>query len=119
VASPGSERRFARAREHLAFLRAVVRRHPKTFAVAVAGAALYALCTVASSIVISWVIDHVIDPRFKDGDVAAGTVITGCALIVGVGVLRAIGVVIRRSFAGITQWRIAESLSGDVVDRLV
>ena len=119
MASRGSERRFARAREHLAFLRAVVRRHPKTFAAAVAGAALYALCTVASSIVISWVIDHVIDPRFKDGDVAAGTVITGCALIVGVGVLRAIGVVIRRSFAGITQWRIAESLSGDVVDRLV
>jgi ATP-binding cassette subfamily B protein len=119
VASPGSERRFARAREHIAFLRAVVSRHPKTFALAVGGAALYALCTVASSVVIAWVIDHVITPRFEEGRVATATVLTGCALIVGVGVLRAIGVVIRRSFAGITQWRIAESLSGDVVDRLV
>src|SRR5690606_22799802 len=28
-------------------------------------------------------------------------------------------VVVRRSFAGITQWRIAESLTDDVIDRLV
>jgi ABC-type multidrug transport system fused ATPase/permease subunit len=40
-------------------------------------------------------------------------------LIIGVGVLRAIGVVIRRSFAGITQWRIAQGLGDDVVDQLV
>ena len=114
-----SERRFARARAHAAFLRAIIRRHPKPFAAAVGGASVYALCTVASSVVISWVTDEVIVPRFRDGDVATGTVVAGCALIVGVGVLRAIGVVVRRSFAGITQWRIAESLADDVVDQLV
>jgi ATP-binding cassette subfamily B protein len=114
-----SPRRFARAREHIAFVRALVRRQPKTFAIAVTGAFVYALCTVASSIVISWVIDHVIDPRFEDGEVATSAVVTGCALIIGVGVLRAAGVVVRRSFAGITQWRIAESLTDDVIDRLV
>jgi ATP-binding cassette, subfamily B, bacterial len=112
-------RRFQRAREHIAFVRAMVRRHPKTFFVAVAGAFVFALCTVASSIVISWVIDHVIRPRFEEGDVAGSTVAAGCALIIGVGVLRAVAVVVRRSFAGITQWRIAESLTSDVVDRLV
>ncbi len=69
------------------------RRQPKTFAIAVGGASVYALCTVASSIVIRWVIDHVIVPRFEEGDVAVATVVTGCALIIGVGVLRAIGVV--------------------------
>ena len=84
-----SPRRFARAREHIAFVRALVRRQPKTFAIAVTGAFVYALCTVASSIVISWVIDHVIDPRFEDGEVATSAVVTGCALIIGVGVLRA------------------------------
>src|SRR5690606_9588318 len=62
---------------------------------------------------------HVIVPRFEQGEVAVATVVTGCALIIGVGVLRAIGVVVRRAFAGITQWRIAESLADDVVDRLV
>jgi ABC-type multidrug transport system fused ATPase/permease subunit len=111
--------RSGRAREYAAFIRAMVMRQPKTFAIAVGGAFVYALCTVASSIVIRWVIDHVIVPRFEQGDVAVATVVTGCALIIGVGVLRAIGVVVRRSFAGITQWRIAQGLGEDVVDRLV
>lgn len=114
-----SPRRFQRAREHIAFVRAMVRRHPKTFAIAVGGAFVFALCTVASSMVISWVIDHVIRPRFAEGEVALSTVVAGCALIIGVGVLRAVSVVVRRAFAGITQWRIAESLTSDVVDRLV
>ncbi len=117
--SEGSERRFAKGREYSAFIAAMVRRQPKTFAIAVGGASVYALCTVASSVVIRWVIDNVIVPRFEEGDVAVATVVTGCALIIGVGVLRAIGVVIRRSFAGITQWRIAQSFGDDVVDRLV
>ncbi|HZI45485.1 MAG TPA: ABC transporter ATP-binding protein [Ilumatobacter sp.] len=114
-----AQRRSSRAREYAAFIRAMVRREPKTFAIAVGGAFVYALCTVASSVVIRWVIDHVIVPRFEEGDVAVGTVVTGCALIIGVGVLRAIGVVIRRSFAGITQWRIAQGFGDDVVDQLV
>jgi ABC-type multidrug transport system fused ATPase/permease subunit len=97
----------------------MVRRQPQTFAIAVAGASVYALCTVASSIVIRWVIDHVIEPRFEEGDVAVATVVLGCGLIIGVGVLRAIGVVVRRSYAGITQWRIAQQLTSEVVDRLV
>ncbi len=112
-------RRFARAREHIAFVRALVQRQPKTFAIAVGGAFVYALCTVASAIVIRWVIDNVIVPRFRDGDVATSTLVAGCTLIIGVGVLRAASVVVRRSFAGITQWRIAESLTNDVIDRLV
>ena len=93
--------------------------HPRPFIVAVSGSFVFALCTVASSIAIKWTIDHVVIPRFKDGDVAVGTVVTGCALIIGIGIVRAIGVVIRRSFAGITQWRIAETLSGQVAERLV
>ncbi|HEX6657006.1 MAG TPA: ABC transporter transmembrane domain-containing protein, partial [Ilumatobacter sp.] len=114
-----AQRRSSRAREYAAFIRAMVRRQPKTFAIAVGGASVYALCTVASSVVIRWVIDNVIMPRFEEGDVAVGTVATGCALIIGVGVLRAIGVVVRRSFAGITQWRIAQGFGDDVVDQLV
>ena len=112
-------KRSGRAREYAAFIRAMVGRQPKTFSIAVAGASVYALCTVASSVVIRWVIDHVIVPRFEEGDVAVATVVTGCALIIGVGVLRAIGVVVRRAFAGITQWRIAQGLGDDIVDRLV
>ncbi|NNE11178.1 MAG: ABC transporter ATP-binding protein [Ilumatobacter sp.] len=58
-------------------------------------------------------------PRFDEGGVATSTVLTGCLAIIAIGVLRVVGVVTRRSFAGMTEWRIAESLSGQVVDQLV
>ena len=96
----------------------MVRLHPRTFAVAVGGAAVYALATVASSLVVRWVIDEVILPRFDDGSVATGTVVTGIALVIGVGVVRATGVVLRRVFATMTMWRVAQTLSGRVVHRL-
>ena len=38
------------------------------------------------------------------------TVLTGVGLIIGIGLLRAAGVVVRRTFAGTTQWRIAGTL---------
>jgi ABC-type multidrug transport system fused ATPase/permease subunit len=114
-----TEPRFERARRYARFLREIVGLHPKLFAVSVAGASLFALCTVASSIVIRWVIDHVVVPRFEDGAVTTATVVTGCALIIGIGLLRAIGVVIRRGFAHMTQWRIAETLTDGVTDQYV
>jgi ATP-binding cassette, subfamily B, bacterial len=83
-------RRFSRAREHIEFVRALVRRQPKTFAIAVGGAFLFAVLTVASSIVIRWVIDNVILPRFDEGEVAVGTVVAGAGLIIGIGVVRAV-----------------------------
>ncbi len=96
-----------------------VRLHPRPFAIAVAGASVFALCTVASSIAVQWVIDHVIVPRFEEGHVAAGTVAAGVGLIIAIGLVRAAGVVVRRTWAGKTQWRVAESLGHGVVNRLV
>lgn len=104
---------------YLRFVRRIVALHPKLFVTAVSGAFVFALCTVASSVAVRWVIDHVVVPRFEDGSVPVSTVVTGCALIVGIGVLRAAGVVVRRSFAGLTQWRIAESLTNEVTERFV
>jgi ABC-type multidrug transport system fused ATPase/permease subunit len=109
-------------REYARFVRTLARLHPKYFAIAVAGALLFALATVASSIAVEWAIDNVIVPRFdpNDGiDVTIGAVLTACLAILVVGMIRIVGVVTRRSFAGITQWRIAESLSDQVVDQLV
>lgn len=82
-----------------------------------AGAFVFAVCTVASSVAVQWVIDHVIVPRFEQGDVAVSTVAAGCVMIVGIGLLRAGGVVVRRSFAGITSWRVAESVTNEITDR--
>ncbi len=112
-------RRFERARRYAGFLRDIVALHPRLFVVAVSGAFVFALCTVASSIAIRWMIDNVVLPRFEEGSVATSTVVAGCALIIGIGLLRAAGVVVRRAFAHRTQWRIAETLSSQVTDRYV
>lgn len=93
--------------------------HPRLFFTAVAGATLFALCTVASSRVLEWVVDHAILPRFDEGHVAAGTVIAGCTAVVVVGLLRALGVVVRRTFAGITKFRVSQDLTTDIVRRYV
>ena len=92
--------------------------HPGLFFTAVGGAAVFALCTVASAWAIQWVIDEVIFPRFEEGTIPVGTVVTGAALVIGIGVVRAAGVVVRRTWAGKAQWRTAETLASRVVDRL-
>jgi ABC-type multidrug transport system fused ATPase/permease subunit len=89
------------------------------FATAVGGAAVFATCTVLSSVALRWVIDHIFVPRFEDGDVKSGTVAAGIVFVFVVGIMRSAGVVVRRVFAGITQFRVGASLSRDVVDRLV
>ena len=113
------ERRFERARRGANLILSMVRLHPRPFAVAVSGAAVFALFTVASSLAVRWVIDNVILPRFEEGEVSAGAVGLGIGMIIGIGVVRAVGVVVRRSFAGVTMWRVAQTLTTSVIDRLV
>jgi len=111
--------RLSRWRTAARLVRDLVRIHPRPFIIAVGGAALFALCTVASAVVLRWVIDHVVDPRLRQGHVAVGTVFVGIGLVIVVGLVRAAGVVVRRTWAGRAHWRIAESLTVQVLDRLV
>ncbi len=83
------------------------------------GAAVFALCTVASAIVSGWVIDHVILPRFEDGQVASSTLFTGVALDDRRGDRagdRAWSCGARTPPPA--QWRVAETLTDQVIDRL-
>jgi ATP-binding cassette, subfamily B, bacterial len=114
-----STRRFDRTREGYGMLEAMVALHRRSFVIAVIGAAVFALCTVASSMAVEWVTDNVIVPRFDEGTVSASAVATGVGLIIGIGFLRAGGVVVRRTWAGKTQWRVAGTLGQSVIDRLV
>lgn len=97
--------------------------HPRQFSLSFGGAAVFALATVASSFAIRWVIDNVVLPRFDDGpdggSVLTGTVVIGVTMIIGIGVVRAVGVVFRRAFASDGMWRVAETYTNQVVDRLV
>jgi ATP-binding cassette subfamily B protein len=116
---PPEREREERLRNGIRMVGAMVRLHPRTFAVAVAGAFIFATCTVLSSVAVRWVTDHVIIPRFGQGDVATSTLAAGLVFIGVVGIARAGGVVLRRVFAGITQFRVGASLSRGVVNRLV
>src|SRR5437764_11903655 len=75
--------------------------HPAPFAIAVSGATLYAAMTVASTIVLGRVTDHVLVPAFHRR-IGVGSAIAAAGAIFGVGVLRAAGVIGRRYFAAMT-----------------
>ena len=90
--------------------------HPWPFATAVTGATVYAGMTVASTIVLGRVTDHVLVPAFKGG-VGGSTVAWGVVAIMAVGIIRAGGIVTRRYFAGMTGSRMRATLAGLVVDR--
>ncbi len=117
--APGSAGGGGQTRRNARFIAEMVRVHPKLFAVAVVGAAVFALLTVASSVVIGRVIDNSILPAFDDDGVSVGTVAAGLGMVVVVGVLRAVAIVIRRSYASMTMWRTAQTFTNRVVGRYV
>lgn len=80
---------------------------------------MFGVCTVSSSWALRWIIDDVIVVRFDAGDVPTARVIAGVAVLVGLALVRAVGVVVRRTWAGKAEWRTAESLTGEVVSSLV
>ena len=84
-----------------------------------AGAAVFAVCTVGSSWLLRWIIDEVIIPRFDNDSFSVSQTLIAVGLLMGLSLIRACGVIIRRSFAGRAQWRTAQSLTDEVVDVIV
>lgn len=109
----------SRLREASDLLKVLVRYEPRSFAIAVCGAAVYAICTVASSFAVGWTIDNVIIAYFDAGSLDTSRYVIGGSLIVGIGLTRAVGVVIRRSFAGVTEWNVAAKLSQAVASKVM
>jgi len=110
---------FGRTGRNARFIAEMVKLQPRLFAVAVAGAAVFALLTVASSFAVGRVIDDVILPRFDGDGVSIEAVLAGLGLVIGVGVLRSVAIVVRRSYASITMWRVAQTFTNRVVRRYV
>ena len=110
--------RFGRIRLNVRVVRSMLALRRDYFAIAMVGAAVFAACTIASSFAVQWVIDEVIFPRFETDDLVQGAYLTGAAMIIGIGILRGIAVIFRRSFASMGMWRVAESYTGQVLDQL-
>jgi ABC-type multidrug transport system fused ATPase/permease subunit len=83
-------------RRGLAVIWLGIRTEPRSFAVAVAGAALYGSMTVASALVLGRVTDRVVEPAVSSGTVPTTALLLGCAAILAVAVLKAGGIILRR-----------------------
>jgi ABC-type multidrug transport system fused ATPase/permease subunit len=93
----------------------VVRMRPRTFALAITGAWIFGAATVGTSYVIGRVVDDVIVPSFEQGDRWEGSVVGACVAIVSVAVLKAGGIVLRRTMAVLTQHGVDTDLRKAVV----
>nr|WP_131756999.1 ABC transporter ATP-binding protein [Actinomadura fibrosa] len=96
-------------RDGLRVLGVAVRAEPRVFAVSVTASALYAAMTVATAQVLGQVTEDVVLPAFRSGHTTAGALAGAAAAIVGVALLKALGVAGRRFYAGLMQYRMQAS----------
>ncbi|MGH2814267.1 MAG: ABC transporter ATP-binding protein, partial [Actinomycetota bacterium] len=75
--------------------------HPRPFVVAVLGATVYALGTVAQSWVLGQVVDRAVTPRFETGEFRAGVAVAAACAILAVGLVKTAGIITRRIAATI------------------
>ncbi|HEX5951134.1 MAG TPA: ABC transporter transmembrane domain-containing protein, partial [Actinomycetota bacterium] len=93
-----------------------VRTHPKPFVISVMGAALFAAGSIAVTAALGRVTDEVLRPAFSTG-VSTGTIWLGAAAIVGLAMIRALGIGVRRYFSGVLGSAVAATLRRRVSDR--
>ncbi|MGR7027935.1 ABC transporter ATP-binding protein [Geodermatophilus sp. URMC 62] len=99
-------RRDAVVRRGLRHVGLSVREQPGMFTLAVLASSLYGAMTVASAYVIGGITDRVVLPAFADGDTTAGALTLAVAVVLGVAVLKILGILGRRLFAGIMAYRL-------------
>jgi ABC-type multidrug transport system fused ATPase/permease subunit len=93
-------------REGLSVLGRAVRDEPGIFTVAVTGSAVFGAATALTAAVIGVVTDQVIVPAFAQGHTTTAALTAAALAIVGISVLKAAGIVTRRYFAGVMQYRL-------------
>lgn len=92
-----------------------VKRHPASFGLAVTGAALFAGAIIASARVIGWVTDTVIIPVLDEGVDPADLLAPAALLVLAVAVLKAGGIVLRRTAAMWLQLRTRQDVRNQLL----
>jgi ABC-type multidrug transport system fused ATPase/permease subunit len=93
-----------------------IREHPRPFSIAVAGSFVFAVASVAVSVALGWVTDHVLRPAFEEG-VSARTLWLGVAMLLGLATIRAVSIMVRRYYSGVAGAAVAATLRAAVSDR--
>ncbi|HEY9376623.1 MAG TPA: ABC transporter ATP-binding protein [Jiangellaceae bacterium] len=104
-------------REGFRVLARAIRDEPAIFAVAVAGSALYGVMTGLAATVIGRITDDVIVPAYQRGQTTTAALTLAALAIVGVSTLKATGIVVRRYYAGVMQYRLQASYRRRVTRR--
>ncbi len=86
-----------------------IREQWRIFAFAVTGSALYGGMTIGSAFVMGQVSARAIVPALRDGRTTAGALLAAVLAIVGVAVLKIVGILGRRLGAGVMQYRLQAS----------
>lgn len=92
-------------RKGLRVLGVAIRAEKAVFAAATLSSGLYGVMTVGSAWALGWATEHLVLPAFEKGEVTTGALVAGTLLILGVALLKALGVAGRRFFAGVMQYR--------------
>ncbi|HEV3462926.1 MAG TPA: ABC transporter ATP-binding protein, partial [Actinomycetota bacterium] len=104
-------------RRGLRVIRRQVALHPRPFVIAVSGAAIYAIGTVAQSWVLGQVVDRAVTPRFQSGQLRAGVAVAAAAAIVAVGLVKTVGIITRRIAATIVHANVQATLRDELAQR--
>jgi len=98
----------------------MVRPHWPVFLVAVIGGAIFAAGAVMSAVILGRLVDDVVLPVFDQGEDISGSSVAGWAVaLLAVVVIRIIGVIGRRYFAGMTAERVSRGFRRDLAHAYV
>ncbi|MCZ2857011.1 ABC transporter ATP-binding protein [Blastococcus sp. VKM Ac-2987] len=101
-----SRRRDAVVRRGLRHIGRAVREQPRMFSLALLASSLYGAMTVASAYVIGEITDRVLLPAFDEGATTATALTLAAVAILGVALLKIVGILGRRLFAGVMSYRL-------------
>ena len=93
-------------RRGMRVLGVAIREEPRIFTVAVLGSALYGAMTIGQAYAYGAIVDRVVLPSLDDGDVTTAALVTAVLVMLGIAVLKSAGIVARRVFAGVMQYRL-------------
>ncbi|MEM9467185.1 MAG: ABC transporter ATP-binding protein [Actinomycetota bacterium] len=92
------------------------RAHRRPFTVSTVGSVVYAAGTVGSAFALGWAVDEALVPHFDGADSRHWAAV---ALLIGVMILRSVGVITRRYFAGMYSSANRADLQRGMADRIV
>ncbi|MEX2133634.1 MAG: ABC transporter ATP-binding protein [Acidimicrobiia bacterium] len=98
-------------------IRRQLRRAPKEFLIGGVGTVIYAVMTILSSYVLGWITDDILLPAIDKGEVALASLAAAAGAVLGIAILRGMGITLRRLGAYHAQFRLQYRDRVDVTDR--